>query len=691
MKDFKKELAEALNKVTSSGTFFSAGVNDFCFPKMSVKNLDEIAFPLNKLQIQALISVAHKAPFGKGSDTILDPNVRNCWEIDASQITFEGGNWNNLVDKTITQIKPDLGIENKQIAAHLYKMLIYEAGDFFLPHKDSEKEKGMFGTLIIGLPSKHSGGEIVLSFDGKEHSVSFAENCSNDKLPYIAFYADCQHEIKPTTSGYRICLVYNLIDLQVESNIKLTSLQPEIDAIENLFQNQTERTNKPYVYLLGHQYTPTNFSLEQLKLKDRPVAEVLLKAAEKAGYYAKLALVTSYQAGELEVEYSGRGRRGYYYDDDYDHDIDVDLAEMGEIYEEYISIEHWDSSMLPSIDVGNVETEDLICNFEINDGDPIEKEAEGYTGNAGMEMMFWYHYGAVVFWKKENHLAILKEATLYTKLHWLGYYASNWNSITNFEKKIGKEILQYNLTETYNSNKEETEFFVSIVNFLKVVNDVNFINKNTQNVLINYFSNISIDKWIELLTHFSSDPFEELVLDDAILKNRKNLNHLLIILNTKPFSKLSEKVLTKLPNALTGFNFLEQKDAILKSLIPNLIKIAESKEKDVAWINLIAQCITKRLDRNFVNDYLIENILDNNLKFTVFGNAILTIAKKHLEDRVSSKPQVPENWSRAVPNSHNHSRVWTILKDFLHRPQSKYLSLKVYNPTEAKWSRPYEM
>lgn len=499
MKDFKKQLTEALDTITTSGTFFSTGVNNFCFPKMSVKNLDEIAFPLNKIQIQALISIAHKAPFGKGSETILDSNVRNCWEIDGTQLEFEGNTWNNLLNKTIAKIKPDLGIEDKNIEAHLYKMLIYEEGDFFLPHKDSEKEKGMFGTLIIGLPSKHSGGELVLSFDGKEHSVSFAEDCTNQKLPYVAFYADCQHEIKPTTSGYRVCLVYNLIDLQVESKIKLTSLLPEINAIEKLFQIQTAPNDKPYVYLLGHQYTPTNFSIEQLKLKDRPVAEVLLKVAEKTGYYAKLALVTSYQCGELEIAYTGRGRRGYY--DDYGDDIDVDTAEMGEIYEEYLSIQHWDTSDLPAIAIKYIETEDLICNFEINNGDPIEKEAEGFTGNAGMEMMFWYHYGAVVFWKKENHLNVLNPSSILVKLHWLAYYTSKWNSISDFEKQMAKEIFQQHLTEAYKLRDEETVTFDAIVDFLKVVNNVDFINQNTKNVLINHFSNISVNKWVELLTH----------------------------------------------------------------------------------------------------------------------------------------------------------------------------------------------
>ncbi len=677
MKDFKKQLTEALGKIATTGTFFSAGVNDFCIPKMSVKKLDEIAFPLNKIQIQALISVAHKAPFGKGSETILDSNVRNCWEIDAYQIEFEGNNWTSLIDKTITKIKPDLGIEDKKIKAHLYKMLIYEEGDFFLPHKDSEKEKGMFGTLIIGLPSKHSGGELVLSFDGEEHSVSFAENCSNDTLPYVAFYADCQHEIKPTTSGYRVCLVYNLIDLQVENNIKLTSLLPEIGAIEDLFQSQTERTDMPYVYLLGHQYTPTNFSLEQLKLKDRPVAEVLLKAAERAGYYAKLALVTSYQAGSLEMDYDYSNRRGYY--DDYEDEIDVDSAEMGEIYDEYLSIEHWDSSSLPSIDVRSVNTEDLIYNFEINDGDPIEKEAEGYTGNAGMEMMFWYHYGAVVFWKKENHLAILNPSSILKKLKWLGYYASKWNSITDFEKEMAKEIFQYHLTEAYNSREEETESFDAIVDFLKVVNDANFINQLSKNVLINYFSNISIDKWMELLVSFSTVPFDNVVLDDAILKNSKNLNHLLTILNRlnkAQFSKLSEKVLEKLPNILVGFNFLEHKGTTLKSLLSNCIQIAQFKEKDIIWIDTVAQYITQNLDRDFVNDYLIDTILVNNLKDTVLGNATLIIAKKHLENRVANKPQIPANWSRAVPQKTSYTKVWAILNDFLQSPTEQLFDFK---------------
>jgi len=69
-------------------------------------------------------------------------------------------------------------------------MLIYEKVDFFLQHKDSAKEKGMFGTLIIALPCRHTGGELVVSFDNKEEVINFAKDSNDYQISYAAFYAD---------------------------------------------------------------------------------------------------------------------------------------------------------------------------------------------------------------------------------------------------------------------------------------------------------------------------------------------------------------------------------------------------------------------------------------------------------------------------------------------------------------------
>lgn len=86
MRDFKKQVLSVLEKINSSGSFISAGSKPFCFPGLKIKDMDEISFPVNMEQAKELIAYAHKAPFGKGSQTVLDTTVRSAWEIDAADI-----------------------------------------------------------------------------------------------------------------------------------------------------------------------------------------------------------------------------------------------------------------------------------------------------------------------------------------------------------------------------------------------------------------------------------------------------------------------------------------------------------------------------------------------------------------------------------------------------------------------------
>ena len=46
-------------------------------------------------------------------------------------------------------------------------MLVYGKGQFFLPHQDSEKDDAMVGTLVVSLPSAHTGGELVIEHAGQ--------------------------------------------------------------------------------------------------------------------------------------------------------------------------------------------------------------------------------------------------------------------------------------------------------------------------------------------------------------------------------------------------------------------------------------------------------------------------------------------------------------------------------------------
>ena len=170
------------------------------------------------------------------------------------------------------------------MSPNLYKLLIYEKGSFFAPHRDSEKTPGMFATLVVCLPSRHEGGTLVVTHDGQTKKIDFGGKDAEFKMQYAAFYADCQHEITPVTAGYRICLVYNLA---IAGKKQQPSAPENAPAVEQ--SGPTARgTLRRYVEQLSkiaipfeHQYTEAGLDPKQLKGADRARADVLVRAARR--------------------------------------------------------------------------------------------------------------------------------------------------------------------------------------------------------------------------------------------------------------------------------------------------------------------------------------------------------------------------------------------------------------------------
>lgn len=71
----------------------------------------------------------------------------------------------------------------------------------------------MFGTLVICLPSLHTGGEVVLVHGKKQRTIE-TDKASAFDLSALAWCSGVQHEIRPVTSGYRLVLTYNLVPKQ---------------------------------------------------------------------------------------------------------------------------------------------------------------------------------------------------------------------------------------------------------------------------------------------------------------------------------------------------------------------------------------------------------------------------------------------------------------------------------------------
>ncbi|MBC7687668.1 MAG: 2OG-Fe(II) oxygenase, partial [Aquabacterium sp.] len=661
MDHLKEDILNCLKDLKGSGKFLSVHTSEFLFPGMEVDGVGEIAYPINEAQAKTLIQAAHKAPFGKGSKTILDNNVRSAWEIAADKLTFNSSRWAVFLNKLVSDIKPGLGLEDHSISAHLYKMLIYETGDFFLPHKDSEKEKGMFGTMIIGLPSKHTGGELVVSFGGVEEIVSFSQDSAEYKINCAAFYADCDHEVKPLTSGYRICLVYNLIQQKPGNKIGLISLETYIEKLAEIFKKQRDNI-KPHIILLGHQYTLENFSADKLKLNDRPKAEVLVKAAQKAGCYVKMCLVTSYLSGAPE------GGGGYYDDDDSDED-----AEMGEVYEEALYIEHWLENDIPALSKVSFEEDHLIASFALNDDEPIIKESTGYMGNYGPDLMHWYHYGAVMVWSRETNAQLLPMQNPESKLGWIDYFNKNLQQISDSEisavelivstgpdKAETNEKTTYNVVADWIINRKDESFFLRLDNPLRQF----------------YFTKIDAAYWIKLI-HFYPEKITEkifgLITQDISLPV---MEQLLSVLRALPFTGNADYLLVAQMERLPGYfsalsiNTDTKKMLLSGTALLDLFWIEKKLPQDKAWTNSIAEILTQNQPRNYMNQVLVPQLLALTER-TELAHKILFACRQYLQELVNNKPQPPADWSRQVPATTDNKNQWQLLKAFLESPDEQ--------------------
>ena len=669
MEAFAKNILSVIHQIKGGGDYVTSGAITMIIPGLMVDNALEISFPIRVEQIKDLVKMAHKAPFGKGSKTIIDANVRSVWEIDADKISFLNPGWQLLIATLIKKVKAGLGIEKTEVTASLYKLLIYENGDFFVAHKDSEKEKGMFGTLIIGLPSKHTGGALCVRFGSKEETIGFEEAVNQYQIPFAAFYADCEHEIEKITSGYRICLAYNLIQKEGTDNLQLKQSKTYVQQIADLLKRHVQE--KRIVILLNHQYTPENFSLSSLKHNDRHKTDVIMKAAEAAGYYVKLGLFTCYKMGDME---------GDFYND-WDGLKGGDGA-MGEVHEEYTHIENWANDGLPGLGYFIIDEAEVIRDFDISKGDPIAKEEEGYMGNYGMTIEYWYHYGAIVLWRKDQHLEIVSKLGIAEKLNWLTYYAGK-NCNTEEMAFIRSTFAEMASTSPSSFRHEKLDFNIVAV-LLVQLNATKYL-QSSQGVelLTILFDKISFYQWEKLIEHFGLPVFKNVFLNSFNeVKQSKHLLELLLHLSGKAntaYDSFITGLLQYLPVSITKLNLPEKANTIASlSVVDNLIKLSKYKNTDADWVIQITKNLTATLTRSFVNKVLADALMQNSVnRKLILYTAILKVCKHYLKVSIANKPLPPATFTRHIPESFTNKKMLSVISSFILSPTEDLFDYRV--------------
>ena len=414
----RRALVTLLGTLGESSQFATSGSLTPVLPGLEVKNVGSIGAPVSAADAKRLIAKASQAPYGRGAATIVDTDVRRVWQIEPSQLVLRNDEWNTHVAAIVDAVKQEFGIAQR-VNPRLYKLLVYEKGSFFAPHRDTEKTPRMFATLVVCLPSRHEGGTLLVKHDGQTKTIDFGGKGSEFKTQYAAFYADCQHEITPVTEGYRVCLVYNLAiagkKSQPSAPQNAGAVEKAARLLRELFTAESNNLSKIAIPF-EHQYTEAGLDPKQLKGSDRARADVLVRAAESLDYQCYLALLTHHQFGEADYDTLDfdpyRSRRSYRwsYDEDEEEDDDSDDsgAEMGEIYDEDRSLDHWLDPQGRKQPFGEMHLEgEEILSQEGKEDWSVCQEVHEATGNEGVSVERWYRQGVLVIWPRDHYFGIL--------------------------------------------------------------------------------------------------------------------------------------------------------------------------------------------------------------------------------------------------------------------------------------------
>ena len=432
-----RELAKIIPAIRCHGDFYATGNSEIVMPNLEVDGVGRIALPLLPVQAEQLVAIAARAPYGRGEATLVNTDVRRTWQIDADRIHLTGQSWSGTLDTIVGKAAAGLGVTGP-VTAELYKLLVYDTGSFFVEHRDTEKIPGMFASLVVALPSASSGGELIVRHRGRE--VCLDLGCSDSAaVSFAAFYADCVHEVRPVTSGFRLVLIYNLARTGRRQPSVPPAYESEQSAITALLRRWVANRDSPddtspekLIYPLEHAYTPAELAFAALKNADAAAAGVLVRSADEADCDLHLALVSVDESGSAEYSgYSSRRRSRWYrdrYDDDDGEDACNDDFEIGEIIERTLTVSEWrrpDDSKAAIHALPFEESE--LCPPGSFDGlEPDEQHFHEATGNEGASFERTYRRAAFVLWPRARRLAVINQAGLGVTLPYLADLAGRW-------------------------------------------------------------------------------------------------------------------------------------------------------------------------------------------------------------------------------------------------------------------------
>eukprot|EP01112_Ceratiomyxa_fruticulosa_P010847 TRINITY_DN2885_c0_g2_i1.p1 TRINITY_DN2885_c0_g2~~TRINITY_DN2885_c0_g2_i1.p1 ORF type:complete len:874 (-),score=195.62 TRINITY_DN2885_c0_g2_i1:101-2722(-) len=481
---YKTGIFEGLKSVSSKGDFaFGDTLQDAPQPdielNLSGKPFKPEKWPLVAEEVQQIIAGCDVSPFGLKEKTVIDKKVRYTWQLEPEKVKI-GEQYQQYINATLLpKMQQGFGLSG-QLQANFYKLLVYEKDGFFLPHRDSEKENNMISTLIVQLPSKYQGGELIVNHmeTSKRFDFSIAASPGNStKTHFCAFFCDCEHEVLPVTAGYRICLVYNIVYTPANFEPTNPATRKLVNQIAHLIEqwnlDDYDQTPCKMAFLLQHHYTPAGLSFGTLKSSDKELAYLLKEVQRKVVFMSVyLGLVTLHQLGYPKGQ--------TWYEDEDTTNIEGRIKKMSDVIKSDTKVDILiDLDDRRDFTVSKMNITDAEVNVEMKKisgtEDPNSLKLKA-TGNDGVLMDRWYHRAVLIFWPWSKDTRVYEGIPLQNCVENFAKMAQALNSTNEVSLRPRTAHMGYAIVHKYKKNTCSKDNIPPVLQGIAALKDEDLLN-----------------------------------------------------------------------------------------------------------------------------------------------------------------------------------------------------------------------
>jgi hypothetical protein len=241
-----------------------------------------------------------------------------------------------------------------------------------------------------------------------------SQNVNETRIRCLGFYADCEHEVCPVEDGYRLALTFMIAIKPQCARLPCPDAATTINhtmlcQVQQYFE-QSNTAQTMFVHYLDHQYTQRGLGWGKLKGVDRQLAQDIAAVAPKLDLTIHLAL-TEIQQTWLCLD---------------------ERKPPEELIEEGVSLEFWLDEEGNERPYGSQHAPSHTLHWRTETGaQHLERsDYEGYMGNYGNTMDYWYCRAGIVLWRASDQAAFEFKFDP----------AGAWQRITELMQRAGHEV-----------------------------------------------------------------------------------------------------------------------------------------------------------------------------------------------------------------------------------------------------------